>query len=68
MRLLTVRLLVSIGFALFVTFMEWSGYGARFKMTGIPNPKEFTDIWWHFFVWVAVFYAMAALGLLGRRE
>ena len=68
MRPLTVRLLVSIGVALFFTFVEWSGYGERFKMTGIPNPKDFADIWWHFFVWLAVFYAMAALGLIGKRE
>jgi hypothetical protein len=42
--------------------MEWGGYGASFKMTGIPKPKDLADIWWHFFVWVAVFYALAAVG------
>jgi hypothetical protein len=62
MRPLTGRLLIAIGFALFVTGMEWGGYGASFKMTGIPKPKDLADIWWHFFVWVAVFYALAAVG------
>jgi hypothetical protein len=68
MNPLTARLIVSIGFALLVTGVEWGGYLGSFKGTGIPHPRELADIWWHFFVWFAVFYALTALRLFGKRQ
>ena len=33
--------------SLFVTAMEWMGYGGGWRRTGIPNPKPLIEIWWH---------------------
>jgi hypothetical protein len=68
MSSLTARLAMAVTLGLLVTGTEWAGYSGRFRSTGITNAKNFADIWWHFFVWVAVFFALVALRQFGRRE
>ncbi len=40
---------------------EWTGYGVRFRQTGIPNPQPFGEFWRHLFVFGAFVFVSLML-------